>query len=290
VNAPMRQVIVNADDFGLTAGVNRAVFDAHEQGVLTSATVLVNAERAADAGDARRTRPGMRFGLHVNFSRGRPSSDPGRVRSLVDEEGMFLEPATLMRRLLRRQVDPSELYREVQSQIAALRALGVEPTHWDAHRSVAFLPGVRGPTMKAASDNGLPGARTPRIWVVEPGRSPAAARIRWRLRRARRPFTDANRLATHILVGRRFRRPDWLVSPNIVSGDSYSACWTIAFGSLPAGVSEVVSHPAYVDAELAAAEPGLVQERGADLEALLDPAVREQLREQHASLIGFGDL
>jgi len=282
-----RRVIVNADDYGLTSGVNRAVVAAHSHGVLTSTTVLVNTPRAAEAEAAAANWPELGFGLHVNFSRGEPSTDPARVRTLIGDDGRFLEPRQLVRRLMSRAVDPSEVYLEVRSQIAAFRRLGIEPSHWDAHQSVAFLPGLRGPTTRAAGDLGVLRARTPRVWIVEPGCSPSTARIRWRLRRARRLLTDTNRLVAHVAIGRAFKRPDWLVSPNLVAQGDYSTRWRVAFESLPPGTSEVVSHPAYVDDELAAAEPGLVEERGIDLESLLDPGARRALERQHAILVNF---
>ena len=284
----VRRLIVNADDFGLTAGVNRAVLEANERGILTSTTVLVNGTHAAGVEDARKTNPTLGFGIHVNFSRGAPCCDPSRVKGLVDSEGDFVEPRELMMRLLRRRVPGSEVFREVQAQIARLREFGVEPTHWDAHRSVAFLPGLRGPTVRAALDSGLSRSRTPRVWIVARGRSPVAARAGWRLQRGRRLLTDANRLAAHAQLGRQFTRPDWIASPNLVLGEAtYAQRWRTVFETLPAGTVEVVSHPAFVDRELREAEPGLVDERAVDLEALLDPDIRSLLAEPATALVNF---
>ena len=286
----MRRVIVNADDFGLTRGVNEAVRKAHSDGVLTSTTVLVNGSHAAEAADLPRTWPDLGVGIHVNLSRGRSSSPPEEVPSLVDADGTFFTRMALFRRLVRGQIRREEVFKEVSSQILALRGLGVEPTHWDAHESIAFWPGLRGPTATAAYAAGLRRVRTPRVWIVESGREPRVARRRWRRSRARRWLTDANRVAAHVSLSRQFHRPGWLVSPNLVVGGDYAFRWRAALSSLPPGVSEVVSHPGYVDAELRAAEPGLVDDRAIDLAALLQPAVRNWLRDQEATLISFRDL
>ncbi|MDX6698511.1 MAG: hypothetical protein QOE65_1908 [Solirubrobacteraceae bacterium] len=288
--AAARELIVNADDFGLTAGVNRAVREAHHGGILTSTTVLVTGVAAHEAADLPHECPELSVGLHVNFSFS-PASDPADIPSLVDADGRFLSDRALLRRLVTRRVSPREVGREVTAQAQRLRGLGVTPTHWDAHRAVAFWPGLCAATARAAHDAGIPAVRTPRIWTVEPGRSPARARWRWRFGRPIRFATEANRrLARHTLE-RRFALPDWRLSPNLVeSGADYVTRWRTALATVPPGTSEIVSHPAYVDDELRDLTPGLTDERATDLTVLTDPSTARDLAAAGTSLRSYRGL
>jgi predicted glycoside hydrolase/deacetylase ChbG (UPF0249 family) len=285
-----RRLIVNGDDFGLTAGVNRAVREAHSMGILTSTTVLITGIAAEEAGALPADCPDLSVGLHVNFSFS-PASDPATIRSLVDDEGQFLSDKEMLRGIVTRKVSPRDVHREVSSQIDRLRALGVTPTHWDAHRAVAFWPGLCAPAARAAHDGGIRRVRTPRIWTVEPGRSPAMARWRWRFDRPIRFGTEANRLLARRTLERRFALPDWRLSPNLVeSGDDYVTRWRTALATVPPGTSEMVSHPAYVDDELRILTPNLTGDRETDLLVMTDPEVAADLAAAGIELCGYGEL
>ena len=284
-----RRLIVNADDFGLTAGVNRAVERAHSEGVLTSTTVLVNQRAAQDALAVSRRRPDLAFGVHVNLTLGSPTSDAAKVRSLVNVDGRFHPLQELLRRLVRGQVDRSQVRVEVESQITQLRTFGVAPTHWDSHQAAAFWPGLIGPAAAAAEAAGITAARSPRIWVVGRRSGSQSDRVRWTLRSPKRLVTQPSRLlARHTL--KRFRLPDWRLSPNLVDGGDYQTRWARAFATVPPGTSEIVSHPAEVDDELRKVTPGLVDDRAADLSVLISPSIRACLAESRIRLITFRDL
>ncbi len=141
-----RRLIVNADDFGLTLGVNRAIREAHRNGILTSTTVLVAGLAADGITELVRDCPELSIGLHVNFTFS-PVTSPARIRTLVDDEGEFLADKAMLRALATRKIDPRDVYREVSAQIDRLKRSGVTPSHWDAHRAVAFWPGLCAPRL-----------------------------------------------------------------------------------------------------------------------------------------------
>ena len=261
-------VIVNADDFGLTSGVNRAVEEAHRTGILTSTTVLVGCEAAAEAGEVARRCPELGFGLHVNLTEGRPVLDPARVRTLVDADGL-LDPR-LARRALLGRVDARHVRAEVVAQAERLRAFGVEPSHWDSHQGIAFWPQLVRPIAAATGAAGIMRARSHRVW--------ATGRV------ASSPTTAAIRLAERASgVGLRgFATPDRRTSAALAGG------WTELFRVLPAaGTTEVVTHPAHVDEALVALSPALVAEREADLAGLLDPRIRAEIDRRGLALVNF---
>ena len=290
-NGSVRRLIVNADDYGLTAGVNRAIEEAHAAGVVTSTTVLAGGRTAAEAGELPQRCPGLDVGLHVNLTMGAPVSDPGRVPTLVDGEGRLLAERELLRRALRRQIDAADVWREVLAQAGALRELGVAPSHWDGHRAVAFWPWFCKPAARAAAEAGIARVRSPRVWIIEPGREAASARRAWRLRRPRRLLTDANRRLVRSRLAGRFASPAWRTSPSaVVAGGDDAHRFALVFAGLPEGTCELVTHPGHPDAELAELTPGMCEGRAVDHAVLTDPALPGRLAESGVELIGFRDL
>jgi predicted glycoside hydrolase/deacetylase ChbG (UPF0249 family) len=289
--AGARQLIVNADDYGLTHGVNRAIEEAHAAGVVTSTTVLVSGRAAASAGELPARHPELDVGLHVNLTLGDPVSDPARIPTLVDAEGRLLAECVLLRQALRRRVASADVYREVLAQAEALRALGVTPSHWDGHRAVAFWPWFREPSARAAAEAGIRKVRSPRVWVIQPGRDGASARRAWRLRHPRRLATDANRRLVRSRLRGRFAFPGWRTSPSAVVADGGDAHrFALVFAGLPEGTCELVTHPGHPDAELAALTPGMCEGRAIDLAVLTDPVLPARLAGDGVQLIGFRHL
>ena len=85
-----RQLVVNADDFGISRGVNRGIVEAHRQGIVTSASLMPNLPSAEDALTRATTCPGLGLGLHLTLTAGAPLQSPHTVPTLVDADGQFL--------------------------------------------------------------------------------------------------------------------------------------------------------------------------------------------------------
>ncbi|WCO65896.1 ChbG/HpnK family deacetylase [Iamia majanohamensis] len=156
-------LVVNADDFGLTTGVCRGVLDAHAEGVVTSTSALVVApafRRHASALAAS----GIGVGLHVALvGEDPPLLGAREVPSLVDRRGA-LAPTWrhLVARAARGAVDPDDVRREAEAQLAVLRSAGIAPTHVDSHQNVHIWPAVARPLLALAVDHHVPGVRVPR--------------------------------------------------------------------------------------------------------------------------------
>jgi chitin disaccharide deacetylase len=85
----MRKLIVNADDFGLTVGVNQAILDAHRDGIVTSTTLMANGAALGQAVIASQRAPALGVGVHLNLSEGVPISPPSDISTLVDDSGRY---------------------------------------------------------------------------------------------------------------------------------------------------------------------------------------------------------
>ena len=122
----MIQLVVNADDFGLTQSVNAGIVEAHGHGILTSTTLLANGAAFDGAVEAARNARGLGVGVHLNLTEGRPVSNPRDVPSLVNAGGeLYGGPGGVMRRLLVGQMRLEEVEREFAAQIEKVRRAGI---------------------------------------------------------------------------------------------------------------------------------------------------------------------
>jgi chitin disaccharide deacetylase len=136
----MKYLIVNADDFGQSPGVNRGVMQAHERGILTSASLMVRWPHAADAAAYARAHPSLGVGIHLDFGEWVLREGQWQpLYSVVDEQ------------------DASAVEREVASQLAAFRRLiGRDPTHIDSHQHRHRQEPARSIIARVAEPLGLP--------------------------------------------------------------------------------------------------------------------------------------
>ena len=139
-------LVVTADDFGASRGVNAAVVRAHRDGILTGASLMVRGEAAAEAVRAAREAPELGVGLHLVLAQGLPAAPAGEVRSLVTREGRFPENPVLagFRHAWAwcRRGGRAELAREVEAQLAAFAATGLPLGHVDGHLNMHLHPMV----------------------------------------------------------------------------------------------------------------------------------------------------
>jgi predicted glycoside hydrolase/deacetylase ChbG (UPF0249 family) len=274
------RLVVNADDFGLSTGVNRGILEAHAAGVVSSVSVLVNAPGWTDA--VRRLRDlgpsGLGVGLHFNLTMGRPVSWGG---SLCDAgTGRFHALGALVARACAGRLDPGDIAIECAAQIARLKNAGFVVTHLDSHRHVHILPGVWGPVAETARHAGVPVLRVPlEPWSVNP--------VNWRasLKKA------ALRLAWRVSSGASapLDRPDRFVGISLQGSRSFLARLLTVLDRLPPGTTELMVHPGYADGDLAAWD-GYTAPRARELAALTRPEVRERFQAGRFRLIHFGAL
>jgi len=266
-----RRLIINADDLGISPGVNRGIFDAHAAGTVTSASLLANAPGLADAITRLRDASTLHVGLHLNLTAGAPVAQSGDVTSLWDPRtGEFFPLSRLVRRALMGRVAPDDVAAECTAQLARLRSLGVNVGHIDAHRHVHALPGVWKPVAAVARRAGVRAVRVPRETIlpgrVRLGRVLVAASLRAALRLAvngRGHDRDLGR-ADH------FRGLDLLGAPD------FQRRLLALLDQLQPGTTELMVHPGYVDRDLSAWD-SYTTGRERELTALCSLEVRDRL-------------
>ncbi len=153
----MKKLIVNADDFGQTAGISRGIIEGHRDGIITSATVMINFP-AAEAGirQAQADAPKLGLGLHLNLVEGVPVLPPDRIPSLVDGVGQFY-PLSAWPGVFE-QFDPGEIEAEMHAQFDRfVDAAGRVPDHLDSHYHATYLmPHALRVMLAIAAEHGLP--------------------------------------------------------------------------------------------------------------------------------------
>ncbi|HUV97560.1 MAG TPA: ChbG/HpnK family deacetylase, partial [Acidobacteriaceae bacterium] len=154
----MSRLIVNADDFGMTAGVNRSILELHEAGALTSTTLMARATSTEEAIGIARATPELGVGCHIVLVDGNPVLAAEKIPSLVDRRTGCFYPTlwTFLGRLLTGRIRSHEIQAEAEAQIVLLQANGLALTHVDTHKHVHMFPAVLRPVLSAAAKQGIP--------------------------------------------------------------------------------------------------------------------------------------
>jgi hopanoid biosynthesis associated protein HpnK len=290
----MKRLIVNADDLGLTAGVNQGILDAHHYGGVTSASLMANGEAFEEAVAMSRRAPRLSVGVHLNLTQGIPVSPPSAVPSLVDARGrLYLAPGRLLCKLLTRRINLCEIELELQEQIVKVLRAGIIPTHLDGHKHVHILPGVSEIVIRLAQEFGIPSVRCPLEEFPMAVRLPPCPRD---------PQTS---VLKQYLVGRavswfarRFRlrlSRAGLISPTHFFGLSETGFLNAEtlesiLERLPEGVSELMCHPGYANSRLKRTGTRLLAQRVVEIRALGWLRSRLLVVEEGIQLISYDDL
>lgn len=262
----MGRLIVNADDFGLTAGVNRAIAELHHAGNLTSTTLMARAQATDGAIGIALATPSLGVGCHVVLTDGEPILPPREIPSLVDAQtGHF--PHTLnqfLRRLFTGRIRAAEIEAEAFAQIAALQNRGLRLTHIDTHKHTHMFPAVLKPLLRAARAAGITAVRNPfePLWAMRA--TPRAPLVRRAEECILRRFEPALR---RVIAQHDFSTTDGTVAV-VGTGNLDARALRSLLRQLPAGTWELVTHPGYNDADLEKIHTRLRASREVEMQAL----------------------
>jgi hopanoid biosynthesis associated protein HpnK len=283
-------LIINADDFGLTAGINRAVLELHCAGVLTSASLMATGPAFEEAAEIARTTPTLGVGCHVVLVDGIPISHPQDIPTLLGADGKTFRPSAIdfAQAVLRGTVHAADVARETQAQIQTLQRAGIDVTHVDSHKHTHLFPAVAETVFHIAQRCGVFAVRSP----FEPSWSVAASNVPW-----------VRRMQLAIL--NRFE-PAFRKLPQVSDASLQIPAGTVgiaATGTLDAAtlrrllaglpddsVYELCCHPGYNDADLDLQETRLRETRDIEREALLAVLPEFCAQPDAPELIHYGNL
>lgn len=285
----MRRLIVNADDFGLTWGVNRAIIAANSSGIVTSATLMANAKATTAAMDMSKMQPKLKTGCHVVLIDGAPLAS--NLISLTSGSSFFrnsLKQFALD--AIRKKISADEIKREVEAQIRKIQAHGITLTHIDSHKHTHMFPHILRPVLRAAKACGIRAVRNP----FEPLRSWPRAMVLgvpalW--------MRSAGVMAFQMFAPEfhKIIKEEGMVSTNgtvgiAVTGKLDQQILLRILKALPEGTWELVCHPGYSDADLETAGTRLTQSREIELAALTSAETKEAIAAQKIELISYADI
>lgn len=270
----MTQLIVNADDFGLTPGVNRAIAELHAAGAVTSASLMARGAAVDDAIEIALRTPSLGVGCHVVLADGTPVLSPQAIPHLANPATGSMD-ASIARFLLALGRGPRahramvrEIQDETAAQIALLQSRGVRLTHIDTHKHLHMFPSVLRPVLRAAHAAGIRVIRNPfePLWAVRATPKPSFIR-----------FAEVVALRTLAPICRRIIAEEGFVTTGgtvavLGTGHLDAAALAALLGSLQPGVWELVTHPGYNDADLDKIHTRLRASRNGERLAL--PAVK----------------
>ncbi len=290
----MRRLIINADDFGLTAGVNRAIVEAHEGGIVTSATLMANGQAFDEAVSLAQSRPRLGVGCHIVLVDGAPLVRETATDSLLDPRSRtagaprFREGISKFAALaLLGRLAPDEIEAEAAAQIGKLQSSGIAVTHLDSHKHTHMFPQVFRPLLRAAQACGVRAIRNPFERVR--GSQLVARPGLWRrwievgiLGSLARQFREAVRQA-------RVTTPDGTFAI-VVTGALDERLLRRMLEHLPDGTWELVCHPGYNDCDLQNIHTRLRESREQELRILTSQSTRDLLVANGVEVISYRDL
>jgi len=272
---PVRRLIVNADDFGRTPAINQAVVRAHREGILTTASLMVNEPASAEAIALARENPRLGVGLHLTFLFGHSALRPSRIPGLVDAQGCFgVNPAAAGFRFFFDRKLRGQLRAEIHAQFERFRATGLPLDHVNGHLHLHLHPVIFGLLMEDATQLGIERLRltSDPFWL---NLRLASGALGYRAVHA----LIFNRLAAR---ARPVLRRRGMAHTSAVFGLLQNARVDEAFVArllplLPSGDSELYSHPSLDDSKH-------------EFEALISPRARGQIEALGIQLIRYRDL
>ena len=279
----LRYIIINADDFGRHAEINRAVEEGLVHGCLRSATVMPGGAAFAGAIDIARRHEELGLGVHFTLVDGHPILPPEEIPSLVGSEGNFLPDHTaLLKRYLKGGVNLEEVRRELAAQLQKIEATGIPISHVDSHQHMHTLPGIIDIVLDLAARAGIRAVRTPRTPLFA-GAFGGLGQLVGRL-----GLSTLARLAACKAHRRGLLTPDNFAG--IVAGEAVSEGELLhLIAHLPQGTTEVMMHPGMKN-DVLQEDSGWQHDFEAELAAILSPRVGEALRKAEVEPVNFRHL
>jgi predicted glycoside hydrolase/deacetylase ChbG (UPF0249 family) len=284
------RIIINADDFGLTPGINRSIAELHAAGVLTSATLMATGPAFDDAVTIAHATPTLGIGCHVVLTDGIPAASPETIPSLLGPNGKTFRPSLLdfVQALLRGHICEADIEREAQAQIDKLQHAGIPVTHVDTHKHSHLFPAVTRPLLRVLKRSGVTAIRNP----FEPAftRNLSHAGLKRGLQ-----ISLLNRLRPSFerhpqLTSKAVQTTDGTVGVSATGNLNAATLAEILYVMPASGTFELVCHPGYNDRDLDRVTTRLRAHREIEMQALLSAIPSALAQPNRPELIHYGSL
>jgi chitin disaccharide deacetylase len=271
----LRRLIVNADDFGLSPSVNAAVIRAHRDGILTTASLMVNEPGFTEAVVLAKQNPTLGVGLHLTLLHGHSALPPETIPGLVNARGEFSDsPVGVGLNYFFKASLQEQLRAEIHAQIGKFHATGLKLDHLNGHLHLHLHPAIFKILMADPEKTGITQMRLTRDCLA---RSRRMSRGRWFYRISHAAiFEMLSSRARKVLTEKKIRHAQ--ITFGLLQDSRVDEDYLLKLlPELPAGDSELYSHPS-------------LDKFKHEFDALVSPRVREQIEKQGIELIRYQDL
>ena len=288
-----RKLIVNADDFGYTSGINAAIDRCANGGLLRSATIMASGSAFEDAVGIAKRNANLRIGVHLVLTELKAVASVSEIHGLVDQQG-FLPPTpgALWNGILRGKINSQAIFLELNEQVSKVLDHGIPVSHLDSHKHVHILPEVAEVVCEIACHYSIP-------WIRSPfDRTPGWLLFAGVGQKDRGVFCKQH-LSARLMAGfrpfflRRIRRFG-IGTADYFFGVSLTGIWTEMSAAslikrLPPGLTEWMVHPGDCDSELRKRQTRLVEQRENERDMLVSPVLKKYIAENDIELKYYGE-
>lgn len=282
----MKQLIVNADDFGLHTQINNGIIKGYREGFITSTSLMCSAPAYKDALNQLSANPGLGVGIHLTLVGSVKSVLPkGKLGNLVDDNGLFLpDYAAFAKYFYSGKISFAQIEAELRGQIEKILSDGVRVTHADSHQHTHVLPGINKLVVKLCSEYHIKCIRNPHeSYFFSGGFKAGAGR---KIGRCGLSFCAAMAKRNADRAGLKY--PGHFFGM-LAGGNLNVKLVGNILESLPDGVSEIMTHPGMRN-DLLAKNFAWEYHWEDELNAFLNPENKCLLKKNNISLINFGGL
>jgi predicted glycoside hydrolase/deacetylase ChbG (UPF0249 family) len=271
----MRRLIINADDFGFTRGVNAGIVEAHQRGILRSATLMANGAAFEDAVARGQQNPTLDIGCHLVLIGGHAVAAPHQPLSRSIHELVWR---------LAQGLSADVVEREFSAQIDKILEAGLRPTHLDTHKHTHLFPRVLRAVLRVAGRYQIPWIRRPFDLPLAASQGPAP----WRRRALDRVLRPLSRRFDRLVAQDGCRATDHFAGFQLTGGYQTGHLAALIH-ALPDGLTEFMCHPGFCDDELRAAPTRLTESRETELRVLLSSEIQVSLEQAGVVLASFAE-
>ena len=281
----MKQLIINADDFGLHPLINKGIIEGHRRGMITSTSLMPSAPAFEEAVQLAKETPLLGVGIHLTLVGGVKPVCRSGINSLLNSEGVFAEDYTVfVKKWYTDSIKKAEVEKELRAQIEKVLAAGIVPTHIDSHQHMHVLPGIAGLVIRLCGEYGFSKIRMPGEGMLWSGGFKAGL--------GRKIGRDGLSFCTMLAKAKAKRAG--LIYPQhffgmLAGGNLNAALVANILQNLPDGTSEIMTHPGSNNILLAQKFKWGYHWHD-ELNAFLDAANKKTVQEHGIKLINFGGL
>lgn len=278
----MKKVIFNADDFGLTKGVNAGILKCFKSGIVTDSSLLMNFEATEDAVKIIK-RSKLNAGIHLNLTEGKPLSD--KVRTLIDKNGNFFNIAKFSLRLMSNKISDADIEREFTAQIEKFLSENLIPTHIDTHQYAHMFKKVCKAAIKTARVYGIN-----KIRYLYEKQLPHYVFKYYKKQYIKSLIVSSfSKKSKNIFKKEKFIAPDYFTGITAVESSSPMESFISILRNLESGTTEIMCHPGF-SSEALEKISFYNKQRETELKALTSQRLKEEIRKLNIKLISFKEL